>query len=580
MSYSDDIQKALDRIESPLVRQTVDYLISNLEKAEPGEDQDVAKSALLMYMHSVDPTSLRSDLSIGNALQKSFDENDVDTEPVDAVKELKKLLKKNGILFFGPLEMEKHLLTGPDYVRPLPKPKHGKNQEPHGNRPGKRETIGHLADLRHFLEDVIKDPSYKAGGGKWAEELLDKIPRRKDLLEMSNSEVLAEGQKYLGMYTTGQAKERIRSVRPDPEMKGRFRRRTVESDDGMVMLVGRGAGKNTTRAERLTNLQRIFDNYKAPPTTLDVVTEKPRVPGRDVVDYEAIGAGRLNEDTLAEQSDIPGMNQARAALGTATDTGSVTDHPTEEPIPGRRKPSDLPAKDIKNPLKPGAQGLPKKLRQRAGRRLKPVAEAARAERAGKPAPSKPKAKQPKTSTKAAGKVKNIPASVVEEITGSAKPKKVNTKAPNLGKKPGAAGATRMSKIVPADGLTKNSRMGNLTHHRLAHIAGKLFEARRKALGVGSDMLQARGAAETALGNLAGLYGQIAALSARAASASDPAELNDILEDIRELRRQTIVQDEALQQSTGVSGFNGAALDAIGAGETIRASFDAAVNAVS
>jgi len=234
MASHDEIMKGLDRIESPLVRQTMDFLISKVNNADDDEDYEIAKAAFVMYAHVAAPGLLRGDINVESAMSKSAE---LDEPSINVEEEVKKLLAENGIYFFGP--MTKHLRTGPEGTGyALPKPPHGERQENHGNRPGKRELIGYLADARNAEPEKKKD-----------------IPRRVDMLKLKHKELLRLAEKHIGKVTTSSAGNVV-SAQPDSSGNtGSSVSNTPEPN--ATVLPGAGAGKNTTQADRAKVLSRL-----------------------------------------------------------------------------------------------------------------------------------------------------------------------------------------------------------------------------------------------------------------------------------------------------------------------------------
>jgi len=234
MASHDEIMKGLDRIESPLVRQTMEFLISKVNNANGDEDYEIAKAAFVMYAHVAAPGLLREDINVEHALSKSAE---VDEPSVNVEEEVKKLLAENGIYYFGP--MSKHLRSGPKGTGyALPKPPHGERQENHGNRPGKRELIGYLADAR------AADPAKEK-----------EIPRRVDMLKLKHKDLLRLAEKHLGKVTTSSAGN-IVSAQPDSTGNTGSTVSNTPAPNATV-LPGAGAGKNTTRADRAKVLARL-----------------------------------------------------------------------------------------------------------------------------------------------------------------------------------------------------------------------------------------------------------------------------------------------------------------------------------
>lgn len=216
MANYDEIIKGLDLIESPLVKQTVQYMLGSIHNAETDEDYDIAKAAFLMYAASAAPQLLKGDVNVTGALEKSDTTEVEKSEPVGSAEELlKDVLAEHGIYYFGPLS--KHFLHD---KRGQYDP-HTNSQEEHGNRPGKRELIGYVADVR-----ASAPPEEKK-----------KIPRRVDMLRMSNEEVERVADRVLGRNVTT-------SGDSDP-------------GDAKVLPGGGSMGENTTQAQRRAALRRL-----------------------------------------------------------------------------------------------------------------------------------------------------------------------------------------------------------------------------------------------------------------------------------------------------------------------------------
>lgn len=235
MADYNEIMKGLDQLESPLVRQTVEFLLKNVQNADTDEEFDVAKAAFLMYASAAAPGLLRSDVNVSGALgfnepvaeevveapveeapaaEEVVEEQVAETPEEAPAALLKEVLADNGIYYFGPMGVDKHFRTD---SRGQYDP-HTDRQEHHGNRPGKRELVANIADARAEADE---------------EEKKD-IPRRVDMLDMSPKEVLRVARRVLGNVTTSGADGANPNARVLPS--------TGE------------AGKNTTRAERRKRL--------------------------------------------------------------------------------------------------------------------------------------------------------------------------------------------------------------------------------------------------------------------------------------------------------------------------------------
>jgi len=252
MASHEEIIKGLETIDNPLVRQTIEYLINKVDNADDDGDYEVAKAAFLMYVHAAAPNLLKEDVNVAGALgydeleaQAAEEVESIEQEPtVDAEAVLKSQLAANGIYYFGPMNMDKHLKTGPQgsgYT--LPHPPHGQRQESHGNRPGKREMIGYLADAKEV------DPTLK-----------DKIPRRVDMLQMKHKDVVDLATKVLGHVTTSGAQNVIDAQPDSTGVSGSTVTNTPDPD--ATVLPGAGAGQNTTQQDRAATLQALLRRRK------------------------------------------------------------------------------------------------------------------------------------------------------------------------------------------------------------------------------------------------------------------------------------------------------------------------------
>jgi len=104
----ENIEKGLEKLDNPLIRQTVEFLITKIEDADDDETCDIAKSALLMYLNAAAPGILKGDIAVEQALTKSFEEVE-EMESVDAEALLKETLADAGIYYFGNVgELDKH----------------------------------------------------------------------------------------------------------------------------------------------------------------------------------------------------------------------------------------------------------------------------------------------------------------------------------------------------------------------------------------------------------------------------------------------------------------------------------------
>jgi len=228
------IEAALEKLDNPLVKQTVTYLISQVDSAQDDETSDVAKSALLLYLNATAPHILKNDVAVDRALTKSFSEVEETSTPEDSEKLLKQVLASAGIYYFGPLTKHNTQLgrpgdpkapgdggfpkrAAPPHVETGGAPMVGPGlpklptQALHANRPGKREMIGYLRDLQDLL------PNFSIG-------------QRKSLLSMSETELRAEVDRNLPGFFEG----------------GHHR--------------GVGMARNTTKVERYANLADYAKN--------------------------------------------------------------------------------------------------------------------------------------------------------------------------------------------------------------------------------------------------------------------------------------------------------------------------------
>ena len=206
-SMYDNIKKSIERVNNPLIKQTIEYMVSRIEEAENDELADIAKSALVIYIGSAAPELLNPSIDIQQALNKSYSEqltkhNTKLGRPGDPDAPGDKKFPKNA----PPphLEIGGAPMVGPGDP-PLP------SQKEHGGGPGKREITGYLRDLQNIM------PDFKPG-------------QRKDLTEMSRTE--------------------LKSVL-DEVMPGFF-------ESGVVRGVGRT--RNTTENERYLNMLDYFNN--------------------------------------------------------------------------------------------------------------------------------------------------------------------------------------------------------------------------------------------------------------------------------------------------------------------------------
>jgi hypothetical protein len=318
-----------------------------------------------MYLNAAAPGILKADIAVEEALQKSFT-NVQESDNADSERLLKNKLSDAGIYYFGPLRsLDKHQRTGPNEatqnlphspaLKPLPHQPHGDRQEPHGNRPGKRTLIGLLAAWKKHI-----DPSVN-------------VPKRAQMLMMSTSELHALAAKIIPEHIISGVGQKIRTV--DTSDKGHgIRRRAIDGSDAFH-LRGRGQGKNMREGEYMQNLLDMLGErpMAGQSKTVRVLTERPRRPGRDVVNYESgvpqeeqpkgsrnpLPEGfkpkrTKNEREITSRARLSGTGGGREALGSEVRDRSpnrrkgIKDHPEYEP----GKPE--PALETKNPFRPRA----------------------------------------------------------------------------------------------------------------------------------------------------------------------------------------------------------------------------------
>lgn len=341
---SDYIKKSLNKIESPLVRQTVEFMISKVEEAPDSETCDIAKSALILYLESAAPHLLKNTVQVNQALNKSdFDilEEEL-TKSVDFMSEAILLVAEDLMD-----DLEKHQYKGPKELRPLPHPPHGELQEVHGNRPGKRTVIGLLQAWRKVI-----DPR--------SDKLM---PSHKELLEMDHEGVMEVAAKFIPVDIITGVGRVIRSVTTGDNDE--IRRRSLDGTEA-YRITGRGQGRNNRFGEYANALKEMLGrrDTKGQSKRVKVLTEKPRIPGVDVVDYEGRvnpkGIGKnppshfkpkrsKNEVQVTGESKVPGTGGGREALGSISRSGSIEDHPEYvqgQPLPGVIRP---------NPFRPRAK---------------------------------------------------------------------------------------------------------------------------------------------------------------------------------------------------------------------------------
>lgn len=234
MPLYNNINKGLDKITSPLIKQSVEYLITKIGECATDEEADIAKTALLIYLHSSAPELLKANAVIASSLQKSH----TGQSTIDAEKELKALLAKGGIYYFGSLstELDKHNTKlgrpgDPDAPGDKKFPNHARpphvevggapmvgpgdpplpSQGEHAHGVGTREMIGYLRDLQHLF------PNLEFG-------------QRQSLMGQNRGELMDMVSEHLpGFFDKGYA-------------------------------IGRGKSLNTRRQERLANIRGYLRN--------------------------------------------------------------------------------------------------------------------------------------------------------------------------------------------------------------------------------------------------------------------------------------------------------------------------------
>jgi hypothetical protein len=277
-----NIQKGLDKLENPLVRQTVEFLISKVEDSSDDESCDIAKSALLMYLNAAAPGVLKADIAVENALNKSFGEA-TEEEVLDSEQLLKEAMAESGIYYFGPLD--KHFRKNPPKAPGPAAVKHIPVQKPHGNRPGKRTLIGLLAAWKkHFDPDI-------------------KIPSRARMILMSLHDVHALAGKYIPEHVITGIGNVIRSA--ESHAGGELRDRPIDGSDAH-RLMGRGQGLNMRENEYVNNIIDLVGSkpLKGQNFMVQHITEAPRTPGTQVVDSRP-GATRQPKNVEAIPADHP-----------------------------------------------------------------------------------------------------------------------------------------------------------------------------------------------------------------------------------------------------------------------------------
>jgi len=360
----DNIKKGLEKIDNPLVKQTAEFLVAKLDEAADDESYDVAKSALLMYLSAAAPGVLKNDVAVERALTKMSEPEVPEVETIDAQRLIKEALASSGIYYFG--NLDKHLLTGPHYIKPIPNPPHDNLQEKHGNRPGRRTLIGVLSAWKKYINPNID------------------IPKRAEMIHMEHEDLLRLAAKYIPEKIYTGVGRKLRSVDAGDEGDS-LRRRSIDGSDGF-RFHGRGKGKNMREEEYLRNILEMIGetDLQSQGDKVKLLAEKPRRPGKTVVDYEegVTAAGKkipkgatrtLNETTLAERSEVPGTGGGRSGLGTSPRTGSQESHLEYDPKNPRA------GQEIKNPFETG------KLTAAEKKRIKDRAKALESELTGEDA---------------------------------------------------------------------------------------------------------------------------------------------------------------------------------------------------
>jgi len=349
-----NIEKGLEKLDNPLIRQTVEFLIAKVEGADSDETCDIAKSALLMYLHAAAPGVLKADIAIEEALNKSFSDS-TEESLVDSERLLKDTLAESGIYYFGPLD--KHFRENPP-KKPGPAAiKHIPVQVPHGNRPGKRTLIGLLAAWKKHIDSSIN------------------IPSRLKMITMSLNDVHKLAAKYIPEHVITGMGQKIRTS--ESHAGGELRSRAIDGSDAFH-LRGRGKGLNMRDDEYLNNLLDMIGErpLKGQSQMVEHIIEARRTPGSHVVDTR-VGATEQpknvrpippshvyhegkpkNEGQVFEEKKPKKAGQGHESLGSArSKINRLTGKPRVNPKTGFNYPEYVPGKPEPttarvNPFKP------------------------------------------------------------------------------------------------------------------------------------------------------------------------------------------------------------------------------------
>jgi len=316
-------QMSLEKISNPMVRKTAEFLVEKINDAPDDESYNLAKSALLIYLNTAAPETLKNSEAVSAAVAKLSPEVVEEVPKADAHKLLKEALAEKGIYYFGNLDLDKHLATGPHWVHPLPNPPHGEHQDVHGRRGiGARRN-----DVEHLL-------AYKKLNPLKGEAI---SPHRGELMDLTDDELHALVSSTIGdAWYSGSGQVSRTSV---DEEGGDSRRKAVDQSGGWRMR-GAGGGKNPTADDAVRNILDMAEAgvLGARNDKIRVLTERPRKPGTDMVDWEAghtadgteLPSSRTrtaNEHQLTTEAEAPGTGGLRRSFGTKPRSGSLENHP-------------------------------------------------------------------------------------------------------------------------------------------------------------------------------------------------------------------------------------------------------------
>lgn len=255
-------------------------------------------------------------------------------------------LEKQGIVTFGPV-LKHYLQDARGYKLP-----HAPRQQPHGRRPGKRVLMTGIRAL------AKKKPELK-------------LPSWNQMLGMEHHEVLSLFEKHFGEVkpAKGANQQVVRVVENDPNNADGFKREEEKAKpDAQTMQAAGRQGENLRVSQ--FDVSAALAGAKEKTKDRERLRPAARKPGRDVVDYHAVGHD--NEGTRAERAGVA----APAARGNYN-----RNEESRADAEGAKAPT-RPAHAVQRD--PGKRPVPQPPRRLADRKLQDRQERQREERRKNP----------------------------------------------------------------------------------------------------------------------------------------------------------------------------------------------------